>query len=872
MKNTARFFCLMILTSLLLINYCKAESNKFYAYYTKVQHSATDYMGKYADIIVVLGDRKQLEFTRRTGYLPLWRTSDNTYLVDDLFPGKDQDYEFDYNYVRLIRSDPDKIVVQWRYITDIQALNKANEELDPLIIKGFTGVVEELFIIYPDGRIEREIREATNTRIDDWLNPKSKTLQTIKLTDSGIDHGQVIWGNPGPFYPREAVKGNPVKTNADVINPIRKWSFDEGMTEHKDYVMEEVTRKRSIIEGLMTTYKKGVSGTALAFDGYYTGIKLPDEDQPWRETQKQIIPAFKNEFSLEAWIALDVLPYNIAPIIHQSVGFGKEGYYLGIDPYGYPFITINGTTVKSAKKIPLYKWAHIAATAGAGDVNLYIDKDNVASAQINNLSIPALPVYIGLNNEKERCTDFVRSNQQNLLFIYGIQGLLDEVKIYDKKLSAEQISESYKALLPTDCTSNLAKGVLPGEIGTGQKFGAFYKKLQFHELWDNMWRVTDFSDIVVKFDNIPTSIIYWRGTNFAPNWVTDNNRWMADQSSEIGSRHGCSEHMADKQNRSCFSTIIENTPARVVIHWRYPCVDVSYLCTDKRNWTDEYHTIYPDGTAIRKVVWNKDFDKPGFQDIQFLTNPGETPLDVVDIQAMTVANTRGEIEKLLWKKPNVVPKITIDDACIELLNSKSKFKVFTIFQGGEITPWGEDEQSEYIDDPFAGPWNHWPVHLVPSDGRYAVDADRVTHFALGANDHATEFGSTVFYGFTDQPVESLIPIAKAWRNPPSTAGCEGGKDAGYDKDQKAFVFLLESEKLSFTITATKESPVVNPAFVIHDWNTESGALIKVNGKTVREGADCRVGLTRDTNGKLMKIIWLRMYSEKQVALEITQEK
>ena len=207
MKNTARFFCLMILTSLLSINYCKAESNKFYAYYTKVQHSATDYMGKYADIIVVLGDRKQLEFTRRTGYLPLWRTSDNTYLVDDLFPGKDQDYEFDYNYVRLIRNDPDKIIVQWRYITDIQAIKKANEELDPLIIKGFTGVVDELFIIYPDGRIEREIREATNTRIDDWLNPKSKTLQTIKLTDSGIDHGQVIWGNPGAILSKGGRKG-----------------------------------------------------------------------------------------------------------------------------------------------------------------------------------------------------------------------------------------------------------------------------------------------------------------------------------------------------------------------------------------------------------------------------------------------------------------------------------------------------------------------------------------------------------------------------------------------------------------------------------------------------------------------------------------
>ncbi len=859
MKNVIKILFFLTTIFFMSVN-IQAEGNKFYAYYTKVQHSATDYMGKYADLIVVLEDGKQLEFTRKTGYQPLWKTSSGTFLIDDLFPGRDQDFEFNYNYVRLIKNDPDKIIVQWRYIPDIQTLNKANKELDPMIVNGFTGVVDELFIIYPDGKIEREVKEAKNSRIDDWLNPKSTTHQTIKLLDSGIDHGMVTWGNPGPFFPRAAVEGNPIKKNTDVVKPIRKWSFDEGIAKHKDYVFDEVTKTRSLVEGLMTTYKKGVSGTSLAFDGYYTGVEL-----------QKSFPEFKNEFSLEAWIALDVLPYNIAPIIHQSKEFGKEGYYFGIDPYGYPFITVNGITAKSIKKISLYKWTHVMATAGADEVNLYIDKEKVASAQINNLTIPALPVYIGLNNEKERCTDFVRTNDQNLLFVYGIQGLLDEVKIYDKKLSAEQIAESYKALLPADRTSDLAKGVLPGENGTVQRFGAFYKKLQFHELWDNMWRVSDFADIVVKFDNLPTSVLYWRGTNYAPNWVVDNNRWMADQSSEISTKHGCSEHMADKQVRSSFSTIIENTPARVVIHWRYPCVDVSYFCANRRNWTDEYHTIYPDGTAIRKVIWDKGFDLPGFQDIQFLTNPGEAPLDVVDIQAMTVANTKGEVEKLLWKKPYIVPKITINDACIEMLNSKSNYKVFTIFQGGKITPWGEKEQSKYIDDPFAGPWNHWPVHLVPSDGRFAVDVDRVTHFALGANDNAPEFGSMVFYGFTNQPIETLIPIAKAWRNPPSIIDFEGGKNTGYDKDQKAFVFLLESQKLSFKINATKDSPVVNPAFVIRDWNSDSSALIKIDGETVQIGSDCREGLTRDTNGKLMKIIWMKMTSEKSLALEIIKE-
>jgi hypothetical protein len=79
-----------------------------------------------------------------------------------------------------------------------------------------------------------------------------------------------------------------------------------------------------------------------------------------------------------------------------------------------------------------------------------------------------------------------------------------------------------------------------------------------------MWRVPEGADIVVKFDRNPCSVVYWRGTNYAANWVTDNNRWMADQSSEIFTKHGCSEHMADKQTRHSYARIIENTPARVV--------------------------------------------------------------------------------------------------------------------------------------------------------------------------------------------------------------------------------------------------------------------------------------------------------------------
>jgi len=850
---------IVILISCISISKLLADDS-FYAYYTKVQQSATDYVGKFPDLVVVMNEGRQLEFTRQTGYQPLWKTPNGSYLVDDLFPGRDKDYEFNYTYVRLIEESEDKIVVHWRYYPEINVLTQANRDLNSLVPQGFLGVVHEIFTIKPDGTIEREIKEAKGTDSDQWKNPNLASKQTLKLNDNGINHGKVTWGGPR-WGEQKPVEGNKVITSSDLPKAQVWWRFDEAMDESEGVVFDDVLELEGRIEGLMKVYKKGVSGTALTFDGYYTGA-----------TFKEDLPIFKNVISIEGWVALDVYPYNDAPIVHHSKGFGKEGYYLGIDPYGNPFIKINNVKVKSPYKISLHEWHHIAATLGDDEIHLYVDGKKVSSGEMDrNILTPSTFLKIGLNTEPERCTDYVRTPDQNLLFIFGIQGVLDELKIYRKQLTDDEVSKIYTTFKPNDLSSPIAIGVLPGENGKAKEFGAYYKTLPFHELWDNMWRSSDYADIVVKFEDKPTSVVYWRGSNFSANWITDNNRWMSDQSSEVFTKHGCSEHMADKQLRHSYARIIENSPARVVIHWRYPCVDVSYYCADRRNWSDEYHTIYPDGTGIRKVFWNKGYNTPGFQDIQFFTNPGESALDVMNLDAMTVANVSGDVQKLTWKAPNHIPKITIENATIEWLNSKSEYKVFTIFQGGNITPWGEHEQSKYTDDPFAGPWNHWPMHFVPSDGRFAVDTDRVTHFAIAANDYTPEFGSMVHYGFTDQPIESLVPIAKFWQNPPEIKDVSGAKSMGFSKDDKSFIFKIEDKKMSFTIDATKESPVVNPCFVIRHWPEKTAATIKIDGKVLKEGKKVREGFERCHAGHLAKVIWLEMTGEKPVTVEIAPE-
>ncbi len=861
----------------------KGEQLAFYAYHTKLVHTATDYFGKFADLIIVLGNGQQLEFTRRTGYLPKWVTPQGNYRMDDFFPGRDADPEFNYNYVRLIENTAEKIVVHWKYIPDLKIIETANENLDPTILEGFTAAVHEFFTIYPSGKIERTVRDARGTTFDSWHNPNQAHQQIIELKEDGINHGSVKWGNTSFKLPPYVAK-NPIIAPQGIEKPLMAWSFDEGSGDYPPSIaenlpdllewepeivigktVETVTNQFHPIKGHGPLYKKGISGTALGFDGYYTGIVVPKlvAEQGTTYFKEDQTLVFKEAISLEAWVALDAYPYNLAPIIHQSENFGEKGFYLGINAYGKVLFTVNGQSIKSKTPLAISKWTHVAGTFGDGQLRLYINGARVATTSLSGTIKKASTNFmIGLNTQKERGTDYVRSPMQNIPFIYGIQGLLDEVKVYDKVLSATQIQKDYTVFLPKNLKSPLQPASLPGEVGKAAKFGAHYKNLKHHELWDRMWRLADHTDIVVKFDNNPASVVYWHGTNFAANWVTDNNRWMADQSSEIFTKYGCSEHMADKQTRHSYARIIENNAARVMIHWRYPNVDVGYVCTNRRNWSDEYHTIYPDGTAIRKVVYNNS-KAPGFQDIQFFTNPGETALDVVNINAMTVANAKGETLELIWEKPNKNPTQTLEDATIEWLNSKSDWKVFTVFQGSGIGTWGKNEQSKYTEDPFAGPWNHWPVSMIPSDGRYAIGHDRVTHFALGANDAAPTHGAMVHYGFTDKKIDAVIPKARFWQNPPVIAILKGATTAEFRKEEKAYYLEgITGNSINGQINANPMAPLINPAFVIKNcYSSIEEVQVKVDGNRLTNGVGYRIGKSYDEKGIPFLVVWLKIERE-----------
>ena len=301
--------------------------------------------------------------------------------------------------------------------------------------------------------------------------------------------------------------------------------------EEVDITYEEVSKYQSRISGPKTIWKAGVSGSALAFDGYNSKVKGPNIK----------LPKFGDDggFSVAAWVAPGA--YSICKwtaIAHQSKweadvrenifqqkNWGKmqlgeklkKGYFLGIDELGRPtvIVAVNNSPiiVTSTEAIPLYKWSHVAFTyVNEGMLYLYVNGKLIDFVNFSGEITPADDnnFVIGKNDES------IGYVSQHVVRTYsfpsplGFEGLIDEVNLYLKPLWHKNMQSLYNASKPKELHADMQSRILPGATGKALKFGARYTYLRYHDLWDNMWREPEHPDIVVKFDLMPTSVVFWR--------------------------------------------------------------------------------------------------------------------------------------------------------------------------------------------------------------------------------------------------------------------------------------------------------------------------------------------------------------------------
>jgi len=845
----------------------------FYAYYTKVD-SGQDFekysrTGKYADIVVSLSEPAgKLIFWRGSSYLPYWETSKGRWYVDEIIPrsgdgsGMMPDRVNSFSRVKLIECSPEKIVVHWRYEPQfgISEFPVRHREVDA------REFVDEYFTVLRDGKVIRTIKRGSE-KIDDWKDPLNKTRQTFRLRADGITNEKTKKSRLSQSRVA-AVSGNPIQ-GAAVVEPAASWQFDEGKG---DFTKEQKSGHNCLIAGHKSLWKKGVSGTCLQFDGYNSLVSLAYEKAP----------KIKDALTLEGWLALAAYPWNRAPIVQQG---DDEGYFLGVNAYGRPGFGLQiGNEWKELiceSRLERNRWYHIVGTFDndSGLMKIYINGEQAGSLEVAGSSVSTCrdEIRIAAPGAKRRPTDGVR--KETFESFYTLDGLLDEVRIYDSALTAGQVKACYNAFYPgrAVCENpDMQTRSLPKPASTG-RFQARYTHLRYYESWDNMWRFGEHADVVVDFDKLPVHFVFWRGTCYIPMLVNEKGQWYSNEFNETWFRtggKGCMEPMSDKESYHNHTRIIENSPARVVVHWRYPLIDVFHVYADYKastgwgEWSDWYYTIYPDGVAVKRMrCWSAEGEHE-WQESMAILGPGRHPEEVLETQAtLTLADIDGNTSVYGWADGR--PSVDYTNQKIQVINYKAQYDAFTIagFTGGNVI----SDIRPYAAFPC---WNHWPVALILSDGRYANFPDRVSHSSLNHvrfgdyrkhRDGPAPYQERILMeGMTNKAPSELVPLAKSWLQPAEIIVRSGCRSTGYDKSQRAYVLSATEKSVSFGIKASQDSPIVNPCFVINNWDCNGKAELKINGKKQTTGAKFRQGIIRDTKGRTAMVIWLEYESNEPV--------
>lgn len=261
----------------------------------------------------------------------------------------------------------------------------------------------------------------------------------------------------------------------------------------------------------------------------------------------------------------------------------------------------------------------------------------------------------------------------------------------------------------------------------------------------------------------------------------------------------------------------------------------------------------------------------------FFNQPGAKPQDTVEYEAITFMDMDGAKQSYSWK--DGVPKKFNEPKHkpVQMINTRSKYRPFSIHHPDRFArPFSFGMVEGYSTVPC---WNHWPVCLVPSDGRRAVAPDKPSHSSLTAVNgnqqklERFEDGSIrvrSLYGMTAGPIDSLLPLARLWNNPPQVESVSAGYQfMQYDQYQCAYVFEKQDGApgpLSFELAASEKTPVVNVAVVIKNWGA-APAMIQVNGKTMQSDQGSAQGLVRtlETDDR---VIWIPLKSNSAVKVEI----
>lgn len=399
-------------------------------------------------------------------------------------------------------------------------------------------------------------------------------------------------------------------------------------------------------------------------------------------------------------------------------------------------------------------------------------------------------------------------------------------------------------------------------------FGATETKLRYDApisvreedgTWSSMpyeegWK-PEFKDVVVSLPN-GERFVFWRGSGYAPFWVSRHNTALCYEWAETDpppdGYTDCVEPLMDKELRYSRVEILESTAARVHVRWSYQACDFEY-----KVWGDsvaEDYYFYPDGFGTRAVTLKS---TPGadyeLSEFIIITSQGTYPFDVLPENLVDILFLDGEKREILFpfldeqQKEKRTPRDLSAIYRVRLHKNETSAAVSFSPTLTDLPPTFFPpfyEKGQMVTPCYWG--SHWPLARGKTTG-WKID-DRIHHSpahnsvmswcrkrpkpvrqetlqtedALGRQ-REMEIQTWVWLiGMSSDSDARLLQWARSFAAPPSLE-IEGGRLEGYESIRRAYRIKVDSP--SVTITIKPAEVCVNPVFEL---NGAAGKLIGVS--------------------------------------------
>lgn len=326
----------------------------------------------------------------------------------------------------------------------------------------------------------------------------------------------------------------------------------------------------------------------------------------------------------------------------------------------------------------------------------------------------------------------------------------------------------------------------------------------------------------------PAEFVFWRKASYIPWWDIEQAA-MTNEFVEIwgAGNQGCSEPMQDRECRYSRVKLVENSPARVRVHWRYALSDPHYRIY-RNEWVDEDYILYPDGVGIREVnLWPNSDTRHEMFEALLAKPPGVHTEQLFDNTFASLSNLEGEgySNKYFYENKDLYEEFLnkSNDFIVEI-HFKDRMHPFTVFSLRDdimpgVTRGHISVCSRIIST--ADRRGHWPASRYQIDGYNTVGLDVPHHGNIGniqaevdPKNQPTTW--TFLIGVTDKGSNKPVLHAKSWLYPADIELLSRHFSYdGFDFSQRAY--MIKAEKSSEVCKIKLKSLngfTTNPVFII----------------------------------------------------------